>query len=76
MSTYEPLWEISLQDGEKLFSITSMGIQLREGDSFSYEGVFYKVESVSLELSKGTADNGGVTFWNTPKMVVVASVIP
>ena len=76
MSTYEPIWKFFLQDGDELCCITSIGIQLREGDEFSYEGESYKVESVFLELSKRIPDNGGVTLWNTPEMRVTISVLP
>lgn len=76
MSTYEPLWVISLEDGSELCRITSIGIQLRENDELSYEGESYKVESVFLELAKRVLGDGEVTFWNTPKMKVVVSVMP
>ena len=76
MATYEPLYVFSLEGGDELFRIVSLGVQPRENDVIKYDDVTYKVESVVLELARKGPIGDSPAFWNTVIVQVGLSVIP
>ena len=84
MAQFDPTVEVRLEgESEILFSILSLGHQLREGDIFTYDGVgsvpvTYKVESASLYLVQATNPESSfdTQHYGNPTLLVGVTVVP